>query len=313
MQTRKAFIDLGTNVFHLLIAEYAPQQAPQKLIDERIGVKIGEGGISQGLIVEAAQVRIYEALEQFALRLKSYEIVPEEATVVATSAFRNAQNATQIIGNIQQKTRFQVQIISGDEEALLIYKGVNNALKIGENTALLMDIGGGSVEFSLANAQKIFWKQSFEIGAQRLLDAFFTQDPISTENIQQINNYLEDVLKPLWAATRIHSPSQLVGSSGTFETLVEIHSLRTNGYFDNNLSSSFLSKAEFEHIYDDIIAKNRQERLQTQGIIPVRADMIVVALIMLKYIVEKFQFRGIRISFFALKEGLMYQAKENMP
>src|SRR5690606_37156944 len=110
----------------------------------------------------------------------------------------------------------------GSREALLIYHGVRQAVDLEPTPQLIMDIGGGSVEFIIADHEKIFWKRSFETGGQRLLDRFVKTDPISPTAIRQINNFPSQELIPLSNAIHQYAPQTLAGSAGTFETLAEI-------------------------------------------------------------------------------------------
>ena len=126
----------------------------------------------------------------------------EKVLAFGTSALRNAKNGAEIISRIKSTHRIDTQIISGDEEAGYIYKGVNLALHLGKEKSLIIDIGGGSVEFIIGNGEEIFWKQSFEIGAQRLLERFQKHDPILPSEIDEINLYFQERLVPLLEAIR---------------------------------------------------------------------------------------------------------------
>lgn len=222
-----AAIDIGTNTAHLLVVELPSQKqifSPFRILHkEKIATKIGEGGISNGFITEAAQERLLKALHQFCEVLEYYEIAPESVHTIATSAFRNASNQKELVTKIQKEMGLQVQVISGDEEAELIYYGVKAALKIGKCNALIMDIGGGSVEFIVCNAEKMLWKQSFEIGAQRLLDRFMQNEKISSSERQALNNFLEQTLSPLSEILKIYPIEVLIGCSGTFDIIDDIN------------------------------------------------------------------------------------------
>ena len=184
-----AVIDLGTNTFHLLIVEYV-NGLLHTIHKEKIPVKIGEGGIEEGLITEAALARGIHTLQYFQTIIKEHHITKVFAT--ATSAFRNAKNQHQIKDAIKIKTGLEIDIINGDEEAQLIYEGVRHAVKLDTRKHLIMDIGGGSVEFIICNSEEVFWKQSFEIGGQRLMTKFHNTDPIPKSSILELQDYLKD-------------------------------------------------------------------------------------------------------------------------
>jgi len=304
MSNRKiAVIDLGTNTFHLLIANITGMDY-EILVRERISVRIGENGINKGYITKNAQSRALKALKVFKNLIDQHQV--EKVYATATSAIRNAKNGRELKEKIREETSIDINIISGDAEAEYIYHGVKTALPIGPQVSLIMDIGGGSVEFIICNENEIFWKQSFEIGAQRLLDLFHYHDPIYKEEIVKLNEYLEERLQPLFDAVNLYLPKTLIGSSGTFDTLVEINSYVTKENRNITQEESILPMDEYYRIHHDIISKPRAERMEIPGMIEMRVEMIVVASLLIKYIIEKLGIRDIRISAFALKEGVLY-------
>jgi exopolyphosphatase / guanosine-5'-triphosphate,3'-diphosphate pyrophosphatase len=298
-----AIIDLGTNTFHLLIAEKENSRG-KVLLNIKTSVKIGQGGITKNFISSDAYERAIKALIDFKKYIDEYKVDKIYAT--ATSAIRNARNGYQLVKDIKEKTGIEVNIISGDIEAELIYHGVKYALDLGKSASLIMDIGGGSVEFILCDSENIFWKGSFEIGAQRLVDLFQKNDPITNEETEDLINYLEEKLAPLFEAAQTQKPATLVGSSGTFDTLCDIDTLQKGLDFSIEEEKEYtLSLPDFEKIAFDIINKNREERMGVPGMAEMRVDMIVVASILIHFIIHKFNIQKIRVSAFALKEGVL--------
>jgi len=298
---RVGIIDMGTNTFHLLVAEIENNDF-KILLEERIPVKIGVGGINEGIITEAAIDRAIVALQEF--KRKVDELHTRKVLAFGTSALRNAKNSNEIISKIKSTTGIESQIISGDEEASYIYKGVNLALHLGKEKSLIIDIGGGSVEFIIGNGEEIFWKQSFEIGAQRLLGQFQKHDPIIQTEITELNYYFQDRLALLFEAIQSHKPKVLAGSSGTFDTLSEIFCIQSGIELKNSPETPLTLEA-FEKIYKELISKNRDERMRIPGMIELRVDMIVVACRLIKFILDRFTFDRIRVSSYSLKEGVL--------
>ena len=301
-----AVIDLGTNTFHILIAnagEGATVRDVEVLHREKVAVKIGEGGINAQIIVEEAQNRAISALKHFKTIAESYGV--NEIYATATSAIRNASNSSAITDKIFAETGIHVKVISGEEEAELIYRGVKKALPLKQEKSLIMDIGGGSVEFIIADDSQSYYKQSFEIGAQRLLDLFLHHDPILPEESTQLEAYLHKKLKPLAKAVKALQPTTLVGSSGSFDTLSDIYSQASNIERNPNATEYPLTMEAFFQIYEDILRKNREERMKIPGMISLRVDMIVVACSLISYVLTEYNIKNIRVSSFALKEGLL--------
>ena len=301
-----AVIDLGTNTFHLLIAN-----KEKKIFECSLAAKIGKGGINSNLILEDAMKRALEVLKVFKSKIIEYKIEPENIYAFGTSAIRNALNKEEFLNRVWEETSIKIQIIDGQKEAELIYLGVKNAVKISKN-ALIVDIGGGSVEFIICNAEKLLWKQSFEIGGFRLIDLFMKSDRISEAEINKMNDFFLDKLLPLTNAVHQYHPKVLVGSSGSFDTLNDIYYSKKFGIMAPESQSGFdYPITEFWSAFEQIVFANRAERMAIKGMIELRVDMIVVATCLIKYLIQSLDIQSIKISNFALKEGAMAQILGN--
>lgn len=292
---------MGTNTFHLLMADVAP---PGFSITyrEKVPVKIGVGGINQGIITP-------EAIERAVTTMRSFKNTITDAGITSvhafgTSALRNAQNGKAVISRIEAETGIHAQLISGQQEAEFIYQGTRAAIQFGKDPCLIMDIGGGSVEVIIGNHDKIFWSDSFEIGGQRLLERFQKHDPITSEEVDTLFKYFEVELKPLMEALKQHHPKTLIGSSGTFDTLSDIYCFRHDIPVQETPETPFSRKA-FDEIYEELLIKDRTARMQIPGMIEMRVDMIVVACCLIRYILERHPFNEVRVSSYSLKEGVL--------
>ena len=297
---KAAVIDMGTNTFHLLFVELHGNEF-KTIYKEKIAVKLGQGGITQNLIAPEAEKRALHTLGHFKNLIDGESI--SQVFAFATSAVRNATNGPDFVNRVREQLGIQIHVISGDEEAQLIYEGIHFSGALDERTTLMMDIGGGSVEFIIGNAQEVFWKQSFEIGGQRLLDAFHYHDPILPEEVEKLEEYCGEKLQPLLAAIAIHKPSGFVGASGTFDTLIDM-------YYATLLQCKLtgqhvfeLPVSEFYQLFQLLVTKNRAERLGIPGMIAMRVDMIVVASCLIDFILHHVHVQSIRCSHFSLKEG----------
>jgi len=298
---RVAIIDMGTNTFHLLLAEVS---ADDFLITyrEKVPVKIGMGGINHGYITEPGIERALIAMRSFKKTLQ--EVGTEKILAFGTSALRNARNGEEVAKKIESETGIQTQIISGLQEASYIYRGAKAAIQMGGEKSLIMDIGGGSVEFIIGNDAEIFWSHSFEIGGQRLLEKFQKHDPITSDEIQNLFQFFLQELQPLLHELKIHKPNYLIGSSGTFDTLSDIYCMRNDIPLKETPETPFNIEA-FHEIYDELLVKDRLARLQIPGMIDMRVDMIVVACCLIKFLLNHHNFSQIRVSSYSLKEGVL--------
>jgi exopolyphosphatase/guanosine-5'-triphosphate,3'-diphosphate pyrophosphatase len=303
MSKTVAVMDLGTNTFHLLIAE-GTASAYRELVHRHEPVKLGEGGINKGIIQPLAFERGISTMQNFQQHILKHGV--KQLRAVATSALRNASNGQLFIDEVEAKTGIRIETINGEQEAGYIYKGVKLAGSLSRQTSLIIDIGGGSVEFILGNEDGILWKESFEIGAVRLMDKFHQTDPIPAASINELNIYLEKCLINLFNITKKHPVDTLIGSSGAFETFAEMIELEKGNLFDLKKIKNYLFRlTDLLSVTDKLIASSHQERENTAGIIPVRVDMIVVASLTTRFIMKKLNIDSVYLCTNSLKEGVL--------
>ncbi len=303
---KQAIIDLGTNTFHLLIAEKQPDQPYTTLFRESRPARIGQAGINQGIITESGIQRALVVLSYFRQKLDEFGVLPDQVVATGTSAIRVAQNQTAFMERVWQTTGIRIQVISGEEEADYIYHGVRAAGALNDQTALVMDIGGGSVEFILGNESRIFWKQSFEIGGQRLRERYMSTDPISPGSIRRLHDFFQEQLLPLTNSIHQYAPAMLIGSSGSFDTLVDMWFMHERGHLPPPDQTAFdLPIAEFYRAYELLVSRDHAERMQLPGMIELRVDMIVVAVCLIDYVLKTHGIAHIKTSTYSLKEGVL--------
>jgi exopolyphosphatase / guanosine-5'-triphosphate,3'-diphosphate pyrophosphatase len=302
MEKKIAIVDLGTNTFHVLIA-VGNDSGYNIIYRDRLAVKIGMGGINDGYITEEGFDRALVAMQSFKNVIDSHNV--DQIFAFGTSALRNARNGKEISDRITEMTGISIALISGDEEAYYIYMGVRAALGLGSDKNLIVDIGGGSVEFIIADHDQIFWKHSYEIGAQRLLEKYQRHDPILKEEVHNLEKYFDLALTSLFEAILKFNPIILVGSSGTFDTLSDIF-CNTHGIHKTaDEIETPLTIEGFNEIHRELLKRNRAQRMQVPGMIEMRVDMIVVASCLVKFLLESHKFHRIRVSTYSLKEGVL--------
>lgn len=302
-KNRVAVMDLGTNTFHLTIAE--PDEGFFKVIHhEHLGVKLGEGGINEGTIQPEAFERGLAALKNFKLLIDRHEAKAIKA--IATSAMRSASNGQHFISEVYDATGIQIETITGDKEATYIYEGVKASGCLTDADSLIIDIGGGSVEFIICNANCIHYKQSFEVGAARLMALFHHSDPISAVEISNLTGYLDDKLSPLYEAASGYQINNIIGSSGAFETFAELIERSEDHEFDiSNYITYRFTDGKLNNILNKIIDSTHSERESNKGIATIRVDMIVVAALLSRHLLHKLNVSNVLMTAYSLKEGVL--------
>jgi len=299
---RIAVIDLGTNTFHLLIAETAGNQ-PEVLYKTNVPVKLGEGRINDNIIIPAAFERGINCLETFSHTIAQYQV--NEIRVTATSAVRSAENGQDFVHAVKERAGINIETISGDEEAELIYQGVKLSGAITE-VSLIMDIGGGSVEFILCDPEKLIWKKSYNIGAARLMQQFFKSDPITDDEKNAILFHIQNQLADLFEICEKYHPEILIGSAGAFETFAELIIRKNNLKVDINTAKTFAFNFD-DYISTSIKLLNatHKERAEMPGMIPLRIDMIVIAVLLTNYVLGRCKINRLTLSTYDLKMGVL--------
>lgn len=296
---RIAVIDLGTNTFNLLIADVASTSF-RLVYNEKEGVALGMGGITQGVIVEEAFERGVKAVQKFRQICNAHDV--EEIRAFGTSALRDARNTPFFMQEIYSKTGIEIQLISGEDEAELIYKGVKWSYDFQE-PAIIMDIGGGSTEFIVANASGIETKISLNIGVSRIIQELTLSDPLTQADILAIEDWLETRSMSFFEYKQIDI---LIGASGSFETF---HEMIHDAAFPFGIQSQEIDLTALKAILDWIIASDQQARDEHPFIIPIRRKMAPVAAVKTRWVMHKLQIKRVFVSPCSLKEGGLYEGK----
>lgn len=293
---KRAVVDLGTNTFHLLAVEWDEQDNMQLIFRERIFVKLAEDGI--GKIGPAAFQRAINAMRIFKAKLDQIGISSFKA--FGTAALRSAKNGHELVNAIAKETGIKVDLIDGLEEARLIHLGVSQAVPFDDNKQLIMDIGGGSVEFIIANKKEVIWSGSFLIGVGVLFKKFHKSDPIGPGEIEAVRSFLDHRLRELMVWLNKENIPILTGASGAFETILDLmeHQMVTDAF-------SIIEVDKFPALYTKIIQSTLLDRESMPGIPPERVEMIVVSTILVKWILDHSNIEKIFVSGYALKEGML--------
>ena len=299
-----AIIDLGTNTFNLLIVESNIDQSFTKLFNTKVAVKLGEGSINKSYIADVPFQRGINTLKQFQQYLLDYNVVQTYA--FATSAIRTASNGLEFTEQAEKIAGITISIIDGDEEAELIYYGNKMAVNMSDKISLIMDIGGGSNEFILANGNTIFWKHSYLLGVARLLEKFKPSDPITKHEIECINLYLKAEMAILYTAVKEFPPIELIGSSGAFDSVIDIIAAEFGTESINDKQTEYsVDLNQYKSISKKVIASTIKQRKHINGLIDMRIDMIVLSFLLIDFVISEFNITTIRVSTFSLKEGVI--------
>lgn len=294
--SRLAVIDCGTNTFHLLIAEPNNNGGFTEVFRERRFIKLAEDGIQR--IGDAPYQRALNTLIDYAKIITFHQV--NSTRVSGTAALRTASNGPDLVAEVKEKTGLQIDIIPGKEEAQLIYKGVKQAIGPQQDRWMVMDIGGGSVEFIIVDESGVRWFDSFPVGVALLYKQLHQTEPISESEIETTRLFLRARLAELSLALSRYPVQHLVGAAGTFDVIADV--------LGKDCPTPYCARVDlsgFNALYDRVLAANREERHAMTDIPDDRADMIVVALILVQVVIELADINTLTVSNFSMKEGML--------
>jgi exopolyphosphatase/guanosine-5'-triphosphate,3'-diphosphate pyrophosphatase len=306
-----AIIDLGTTMFKLSIKD--TEDPAHNILQEYVNVQLITESRGSSQISTEAYNRAVNAMQKFREILDIHHV--KNIYAVGTSALRNAENSAEVVAGIKNATAIDVDIISGEQEAHLIYRGVKEAVNLSKNEiVLIMDIGGGSVEFIICNQTQVFWTQSFEVGVQRILDRFTDNVYLAPAKLVAMEVYLTQYLQPLFEQVNIYRPTRLIGSAGAFRTLGAVLQEQKKIFIPAQALCYDIPFDSMVELYKTIRYTTREERLQIQGkgLDNLSRDMIAVNLSLIHFVLQKADLYRITASAYALKEGLFFCALDKV-
>lgn len=305
-----AVIDLGTNTFNLLIAEKSDHSSFRILHSSKIFVKLAKGGTDKKELKTDAITRGIKAIDKLLHITEQFHA--ESVFAFATAAIRNAKNGNQFVEAVKDKFSIEISIIEPEREAELVYHGVRRAVDI-DSKVLIMDIGGGSNEFIIADKNQIYWKKSYPTGVAYLVEKFKPSDPLLIEEIEILTNFFEERLAEVFEEVKKHHVETLIGASGAFESFAAMIKGDEKYESETGLSPEAfeIDLLEFEDLSWRLVSSTVKERKKMKGLEPMRIEYIVLAALLVKFLLEKTRIKTLIQSNFALKEGLMQELTEN--
>ncbi|MFT5859987.1 MAG: exopolyphosphatase/guanosine-5'-triphosphate,3'-diphosphate pyrophosphatase [Flavobacteriaceae bacterium] len=298
---KRAVIDLGTNTFNLLIAEVEGESFTV-IFKTKEAVLLGMGGINEGILAEDAIQRAMTALENFLKITDEHGILPGNISAFGTSALRAASNAEKFCSLVMGSFGINIDIISGEYEAQLIYQGVKWSYDFSA-PAVIMDIGGGSSEFIHATKTGVRDIVSFDIGVSRIFQQLNKPTVYGQEEVDSIYQFMNSREMERLSS---FSCDTLIGSSGSFETFYEMIN-QTKFEASNNIIE--LNIEEFMVQLDWAIKSTLDERMNHPWIIPIRKKMLPIAALQIKWAIQKIGVKRMLLSSYSLKEGGLIEKK----
>jgi len=300
------FVDIGTNAIRLLVVRINPKLTYVVVSQEKEVVRLGENEFKDNLLKLDAMNRAILVCRKFVELAKTYGA--SEIIAVGTSAIREAHNREAFLQRVFAETGLNVHIISGLEEARLIYCGVSSGVDLGEENALFIDLGGGSTEIAIGNQSEILYLESLQLGAIRLTSQFIGEGwtgHIRYKTYKQMKEEASSTLIQASLQVKIIGAKRAFGSSGTIINLAEISNRMFKKPDNISTNNSVLSRKNLKKTAQILCALDLEERTKTPGINPERADILVAGAAIMEALMGEFGLEEISVSRRELRDGLL--------
>jgi exopolyphosphatase / guanosine-5'-triphosphate,3'-diphosphate pyrophosphatase len=303
-----AAIDVGTNSIHMVIVQIQPSLPAFAIVArEKDTVRLGERCQQTGQLTPAAMERAIAALRRCQGIAKSFDA--EEVIAVATSAVREAPNGREFLQRVEAELGLAVNLISGQEEARRIYLGVLSGMEFNHHPHVIVDIGGGSTELILGNGHEPRYLSSTKVGAVRLTERLITTDPLSELEFERLRAYVRGMLERPLEELRSHlkpgEALQLVGTSGTIESLAALHACQKLGTAPSPLNGYEMSAKDLQELLKQLRKMTCDSRRAMPGMSERRAEIIVAGASILLEVISELGVESIKICERALREGMI--------
>ena len=299
-----AVLDIGTNSIHMVLAEVQPDYSYKILDRFKDMTRLGDGVFTSRRLSDQAMMRGLEVIRALVTlaRNKGYE----QIEAVATSAVREARNGGEFLDHVAQQTGLVVRVITGAEEARLIFLGVQNSVALPERPTLVIDIGGGSVEVIVGNRETVFQARSLKLGAIRLKDLYLTKTPPSKGMLRELEEAVTAQLKSGLGPYKTKRVEQIIATSGMAGNLAEVIHLQRTGRPLPQLNLAHVTAKDIAAVEKRLAGASLKTRLAIPGLDPKRVDTLLPATIVFRILLELLQKTDLTICDKAIREGIIY-------
>jgi exopolyphosphatase / guanosine-5'-triphosphate,3'-diphosphate pyrophosphatase len=299
---RIAAIDCGTNSIHMIVVRIRPDLSFEVIDREKEMVRLGSGGLDGKALTQEAMDAALQTFSRFRRLAESHQV--EEILAAATSAVREAENGGEFLSVVERETGIRPRVISGTEEARLIHLAAVYGVDVAGASAVVVDIGGGSVEITHGAGASLRVAKSFKLGVIRLTEKYVHSDPLSGKDERKLVRHLDDELAKYLKDIRSAGFDRVIGTSGTILSLGAVASAERRRASDDLRNLRVPSK-QIRRLRKEVTERSISERMKLPGLDPRRADLIVAGGILLDEILRRLDASEITLCDFALREGLV--------
>jgi exopolyphosphatase/guanosine-5'-triphosphate,3'-diphosphate pyrophosphatase len=300
---RIAAIDIGTNSVHMIVVRVRTDLSFEVIDREKAMVRLGAGGLDGRALTAEAMTSALQALSKFKRLAESHRV--DEILAAATSATREARNGGEFLARVERETGIRPRVISGVEEARLIHQAAVYGVDLAGGRAVVIDIGGGSVEITLGTATTIQLARSFKIGAIRLTERLVRSDPIAARDERKIVKHVMGEIDRYCEQIVTVGFDRVIGTSGTILSMGAVAATAARGTPPSELRNLHVSVKQIRRLRKEVVSLDLEQRLAIPGLDPRRADLIVAGAVLFDTILRRLGAEEVTLCDLALREGLV--------
>lgn len=297
MKKKLAVIDIGSNSVRLQISEIQESKRFRVTLEEKDTIRLGEEVFSKGFFGKESIEKAVTTMQKFKKIIDKQKV--DYMRAVATAAFREASNRDELIHTLYQKTGIGIEVITGEEEAKLIARGVFSNYELNGKKALILDIGGGSAELIYGNLDKIFDVKSLSLGCTRLTRFFLKSNPVKTSEMELLGEHIDSLLDDFQNGNgKEQNPDLIIGTGGSLNNITEIiYKLNKK---NTQVTHREVSLEEVQKLNRELEIRTLEKRLNLPGLEKKRFDIILAAGKVIEALMLRYQMK----SFTSLGKGL---------
>jgi exopolyphosphatase/guanosine-5'-triphosphate,3'-diphosphate pyrophosphatase len=300
---RLAAIDIGSNSIRQIVADVSPDGTIRIVDEMKVAPRLGTGLARTGLLSPDAVRHAVSALQRMATLARQLGATRIQA--VATSAVREAENRKAFVDLVREETGLRVRILHGEDEARLSFRSALAHFDLAIRRAVVIDIGGGSVELAMSADGVIERLESLPYGAIRMTEEYLGDRP-RPRHVKALRSMVRDGLRRV-LPVRDWRGALLIGSGGTFTNLGAMHLAGRGMPYDGRVHGTQVPREEVEHLLDVLVASSRVERAAIPGMNPERADIILGGLAVAAEVMARIEARSLTVSGYGIREGLLLE------
>lgn len=301
-ELRLAAIDVGSNSIHMIVAQADADGGITTLWRLKEPVGLGRMSFPSRKLSQEAMERALSVLARF--QQQAVQRQSEKIVAVATSAIREAENGGDFIERARDELGLYVKVVSAREEARLIYLAVRHAMPLKAQPHLMVDIGGGSVEFIVGDERRALLLESRKLGAARMTAQFVKSDPISKEDHAALLKHYDRELTPLLEQVKALRPISVIGTSGTLENIAAMCGSEPSSNGDTG-HHAVIERGRFEDLLKELLESRSKDRAKIRGLDDGRKDQIIAGAVLVGELFERLRLKRITICPAALREGIL--------